>query len=282
MKFQLHLPEPPLSEFIEYFFFYTENQPDHLLERLMPDGAVEMIIDLTEPPKRFYHNDNLDSFDNFRCAWISGMRSRYITIDATGETMIVVRFKPGGAGAFFDFPLSEISDSVIPLDQILGNIICDLRDKLAELPTAEAKFAALSQFFLDRRRERHLLHPAIRFALQLVRQHPASLTVKQISESCGISQKHFIQQFRRSVGQTPKTYSRIMKFQNVLRQIHAEQTIEWAQVAYACDYYDQSHFISEFKRFSGINPTAYLSHRFSTNGLPREELYLSYLSVHPR
>ena len=43
MKFQLHLPELPLSEFIQYFFFYTENQPDHLLERLMPDGAVEMI-----------------------------------------------------------------------------------------------------------------------------------------------------------------------------------------------------------------------------------------------
>ncbi|MEZ4764721.1 MAG: helix-turn-helix transcriptional regulator [Calditrichia bacterium] len=110
-----------------------------------------------------------------------------------------MRFKPGGARCVFDFPLSEISDSVIPLDQILGNIICDLRDK--HLGTAEAKFAALSQFS---RPPARTAFAASGNSFCLFANAPASLTVKQISESCGISQKHFIQQFRRSVGKRPK------------------------------------------------------------------------------
>ncbi len=76
-----------------------------------------------------------------------------------------------------------------------------------------------------------------------------------------MSHKHFIAQFRRHVGLTPKLFCRIRRFQQVLTQVASRRTVEWADVAYSCGYYDQAHFVHDFQRFSGLNPSTYLSER---------------------
>jgi AraC-like DNA-binding protein len=87
------------------------------------------------------------------------------------------------------------------------------------------------------------------------------LTIAAIQEKTGFSNKHFIHLFEKYVGASPKTYLRIMKFQRVLRAVEEARQIQWTDIAYSCGYYDQAHFIKEFKRFSGFNPGAYLSER---------------------
>ena len=59
------------------------------------------------------------------------------------------------------------------------------------------------------------------------------------------------------VGLTPKLFCRIQRFQHVLAELKARRTIEWADVAYSCGYFDQAHFVHDFQEFSGLNPTAY-------------------------
>jgi AraC-like DNA-binding protein len=58
----------------------------------------------------------------------------------------------------------------------------------------------------------------------------------------------------------PKLFCRVRRFQQVLRFIEKEQPFDWVEVALACGYYDQAHFINDFQAFSGLNPTAYLAH----------------------
>ena len=77
----------------------------------------------------------------------------------------------------------------------------------------------------------------------------------------GISHKHFIAQFRAVVGLTPKRFCRIRRFQQVLAEVEARQAVKWADLACACGYYDQAHFVHDFQGFSGLNPSAYLTQR---------------------
>jgi len=63
------------------------------------------------------------------------------------------------------------------------------------------------------------------------------------------------------VGLTPKLYCRVQRFQQVLRLLDTGRPFDWANVALACGYYDQAHFIRDFRAFSGLSPTTYLRNR---------------------
>jgi AraC-like DNA-binding protein len=87
------------------------------------------------------------------------------------------------------------------------------------------------------------------------------MTVKSVSESTGLSQRRFIDLFKREVGMTPKLFCRVRRFQDVLAFVRKSKTPDWSEAAYICGYFDQSHLIRDFRIFSGINPTDYALRR---------------------
>ncbi len=112
---------------------------------------------------------------------------------------------------------------------------------------------------LARLAERRTRHPAVGYALSEFRRGPHASRVSRVSGAIGLSQRRFIQVFRQEVGLTPKLFCRVRRFQRVLSRIYRHEDIEWADVAVGCGYFDQAHFIHDFRAFSGINPTAYLA-----------------------
>jgi AraC-like DNA-binding protein len=94
---------------------------------------------------------------------------------------------------------------------------------------------------------------------------PHVTTVAGVTDQIGLSPKRFIQVFRDQTGFTPKVFCRIRRFQQALDHMEGctegRGSVEWADVALDCGYFDQAHFIHDFRAFSGINPTSYLAHR---------------------
>ena len=86
-------------------------------------------------------------------------------------------------------------------------------------------------------------------------------SIDNVAGELGVSHKHLIQRFRDEVGLTPKRFCRIRRFRSVLSAIQNQHTVDWADLACACGYFDQAHFIREFRDFSGLNPSAYLTQR---------------------
>src|SRR5687767_7365570 len=131
MIFQVHVPEFPLNKFVEHFFYFEGLSPAHNRERFLPDGNTEIIIDLTENTQYIYDNDYLTEVQACRQAWVSGVRTRSITIPSgNGSRMLVVAFKRGKAHPFYPLPMSEITDQVLSADLIFGRKILDLREQL--------------------------------------------------------------------------------------------------------------------------------------------------------
>ena len=87
-------------------------------------------------------------------------------------------------------------------------------------------------------------------------------TISEVTEQIGLSPRRFIQLFSEEVGLTPKLFCRVRRFQQVLRSLqHGTlngRQIDWADIASSCGYFDQAHFIRDFRAFSGLNPTAWL------------------------
>jgi len=237
------IPAPPLSEFVERLWMFDCNSPAHARERLLPMGTVELVINLRQDsPFRFV---------------VAGPYSEW-TILETHDTrsVIGVHFKPGGAFPFLTVPAGELHNRDVSLDQLWGAArACELRERILAAGNVQAKFAVLERGLLRAARSFDR-HRAVRFALEQFRRPTRS--VANVADRLGLSQRTFIERFRDEVGLTPKLYCRVRRFQDVVKRIHGLREVDWTDVALSCGYFDQAHFINDFRAFSGMTPGNYL------------------------
>jgi AraC-like DNA-binding protein len=261
MIYQSHIPGPPLREFIELMWFGEDYIVPHALERVLPTGDMSLIINLFEDRTRVYDSQDLSKCETLNGAIVVGAYSKFSVIDTAEQrsTMGAV-FKPGGAFPFFKLPAGELQDTDVSLDTLWGAEASLLREQLLEAKTPEAKFAAFEHAFLNRMAASLDPHPAVRFAVCNFRRVP-NRAISAVTDQIGLSERRFIQLFARQVGLTPKLYCRVQRFQRVLRHIARSASIDWAEIALTCGYFDQAHFIHDFRAFSGINPSSYVANK---------------------
>lgn len=262
MIHKLHFPQPPLSQFVENMWLVEGFSAEYTREKILPDGAIELIIDLDPQPKAIFENEASESFRTVRKAWISGERTRFLIIGAaSNQSMVGIRFRPGGAYPFFGFPISELSESVTELDLIWGSLVDEIRDQLLEIKEPAERLLRLESFLLGQARRSLEANRLIAFAVHQLQHSPQFLAIKDLANTIGITQKHLISQFEKVVGLRPKSFARVCKFQKVVNLIEQQKHFEWVAVASDCGYYDQAHFIHEFQTFSGLSPSAYITQR---------------------
>lgn len=263
MLFLTHIPRPPLNNFVELFWFY-DGYParSHKKERLMPDGSVELVINLKENEARIYDRENLARCERLPGAILAGPHSRFFVIDtAEQDSVIGIHFKPGGAFPFFKLPADELHNLHVSLEDLWGVEARLLRERLLEAPTPEKKFQVIEDCLVAQVFKPLERHRAVDCALGLFRNIHTAPAMADVSDQIGISSRRFIQLFSSEVGLTPKLFCRVRRFQQVLQMIHRGDDCDWADVAAGCGYFDQAHFIHDFKEFSGINPTTYLAQK---------------------
>jgi AraC-like DNA-binding protein len=227
------------------------------MERILPTGSLAMIINLQEDSIRAYDRENPSRFESYCGSLFVGAHSEYMVIDTACQAAVLgIQFKPGGAFPFLNMPAGELHDLHVPLETLWKADGASLRARLLEAPTAEEKFRILERCLLAQAKSSLEPNRMLGFALGEFRRNR---TVSEVTSQIGLTPKRFIDIFRREVGLTPKVYSRIHRFQEVLRYIRAGKQLAWADTAVSCGYFDQAHFVHDFKAFSGITPTDYVT-----------------------
>ena len=259
MVFKLQIPSYPLNIFIENFIYYKDFNPVHSLDRFLPDGNINVVFDLTDYPKFIYDNETLKEIQACRNVWFSGIRNNYITIPSGRDSeMFIINFHKGKAYPFVQMPLNELTDSVVDGDLVLTNEIMNLREMILSVPDIMNKFTVTEKYLLKLFGKKLDVNPIIDFAVSKIIESPNQLMMKNISDKIGFSQKHFIKLFKDNVGLTPKNFLKIIRFQKAVQEIESTKNISWTKIAFESGYYDQAHFIHDFKNFSGFSPQQYL------------------------
>jgi AraC-like DNA-binding protein len=262
MTFLQYSPGPPLSAFVEVFWFSNGHVPSHAKERLLPTGTLELVINLREDQVRVYDGEETSRCQTLRGAVVCGPHSGFFVIDtAEQESVVGIHFRPGGAFPFLHLTAGELLDAHVSLETLWGTGAATLRDRLLEAPTPDLMFRILEQTLLDMADRPLVRHPAVSFALDQFQRGPFQRSVSDLVVRSGLCHRRFIRVFTEEVGLTPKLFARIQRFQQVLQLIETGAKVNWSNLAATCGYYDQAHFIRDFRIFSGINPTEYLAQR---------------------
>lgn len=224
----------------------------------MPNGEPSIVFNLRNDPFRIYDGDDLNRYNSYGFAVVSGASTRSIVIDTVQEDRVFgIQFHPGGLFPFTNIPASEMENQSFDLDYLWQGAAKELRERLLAAPTIDAMFV-LAEKCLQAQLVKPLeLHPAVVFARRQFCRRPHNVSIAAVLGEIGLSQRRFIQVFHDQVGLTPKSFCRVRRFQRILETVHREPAVDWTDVALGCGYYDQAHFIHDFRQFSGLTPTLY-------------------------
>ena len=253
--FHTHIPAPPLASFVALIWLQEDANPTATRELITPDGSMELVIDLRAETIPLL-DAQMAPCGTAAGSLFCGAHSRSFAIArAPHDCFIGVHFRPGGAFPFFEVPVSELTNNVLCLRDLWKGRASELRERLIGAPCHQKRFEILEDFLLTQAVRRLERHPAVAHALRQWEVAP-QIPVREIVAQSDVSSRRFIQLFRDEVGLTPKLYCRVQRFQRALNCLAESGGLE---VALESGYFDQAHFIHEFRAFTGLTPTAYLA-----------------------
>ena len=259
MVFSSRCPAAPLDACVEAVWYFRSPPRPFTLERVLPSGRAQLIVNLAENRTRAY--DEAGHCVVAPGAVVSGLGTRFEIIDTDEQEHVVgVSFRAGGTVGFFREPAHTLHGDV-PLEALWGAVgTALLREALLEAATPGAALDVMERALLDAWRTRGA-HPTVSFALSAFRNCSNVMSVGAVTGAVGMSAKRFIERFKAEVGLTPKQFCRVLRFQRAITEAHAAVAVDWADVAVRAGYFDQAHFIHDFRAFSGLTPTAYRAGR---------------------
>lgn len=236
-----HLDVPPaLSPFVRSMR-WVEDAPVDSSYRRLPDGEAELLIQFGA---------------THLAAVFVGTRTQSLDkpLSESGSAL-VMRFRAAGAYAFVGVPMSELTDQLLPLEELWGQ---SARDSLLEVrdprSVAERATNALQEMLHRAAAREPASVPAIRRAVRLVERAEVLPRVGELAQQLGLSERQLRRGFDDVIGVSPKRFLRIARFRRALRSARAVEHPDWASIAEQHGYFDQAHLIADFREMTGVTP----------------------------
>ena len=173
--------------------------------------------------------------------------------------MLGIRFFPHAAGYFVHDKVGLFNNQVVDFNDFSDNGVSILYSKLLETSAWNKRIELIECFLLHRLSlsERKLKKVGmVRDIMTEIGQNDFFDNIENVASRYGITSRYLQKLFLQYTGLTPKLYSKINRFQNSLRLV-TKRDGSLTSIAYNCGYFDQSHFIREFKSFTGFTPSGY-------------------------
>jgi AraC-like DNA-binding protein len=257
-----HRPPPPaLADFVEMFWYCKGIMPAHRRDTIVAAGDMVLLINLAADELVWYTGENYATRNTLKGICLGGTHSGHFAIDARQPEIMGVQFKPGGAYPFFGPSAREFAENHVALEDIQGADAARLHQQLVEAPDPESKFDILSRALIEAAPRAFIHDPAVALALDAFARAPLSASVGVTAKAADVSHKRLIRLFTAEVGMSPKLFLRVQRFHRLLSRVWRAPEVQWTEIATGHGYYDQSHFIRDFRDFTGMTPSTYLVRR---------------------
>jgi len=235
--------------------WFGEGKTAYQRDRILPSAQSQLLINLG-PPQYRVEPGPPERRVPFIDVWYSGLHQGPIDTEAPhGNALLGVAFSARGAFPWLGEPMDGFTDRIVPLADALGDGALRLRERLLNTPTLEARFVCVEQWLLARLERRAAIHPVVRWAADRIAASGGRAAIEDLASQSGFTRRYLATLFQRQVGVPPKSLARIHRFRSSLARLTASDApVPWVSLAERCGYYDQSHLINDFRRFTGLSP----------------------------
>ena len=267
MNYAIHFPDQSLSPFIKYYWFMSDVRENgyEMEDLLIPDGQTEIIFNNSSA----YHRRGFGEVSKTRVSksCLVGQRKESVLAQKEGKNdLIGVKLRPGALGKLTGIPENHLSNQIIGLNEIGIPALVALEEKLFQSSSIQWQIPLLDETFIplfnQQSTESQLLTATITRDLEKSSHLP---TLDQIRIRYNLHHKKLERLFHKNVGLSPKSYLKVLRFKKVYKYFNRSRRTFYDGKIFDLGYYDQTHFIKEFKFFTGDTPTEYYRNTLPKN-----------------
>lgn len=266
MNYNTLPPNKNLEAFVKCFWTLTAPK-DRIpqKQRIVPDGCMEMIFHFGDLFRQYL--DDGSCIIQPRC-FVFGQITKPLDIEPIGETNIFsVRFYPEGFTPFCTLPVKQMENKATPLQKLFGKEGSDLEEAMIKATSDFEKINIVETFLLNKLVSPELVNRIIKSSVEVIINLNGQLKVDELSSQLNINRRQLERKFASVIGLSPKQLSKIIRLQATLKMLVNNQFTSLTSVAFEGDYYDQAHFIKDFKEFTGKSPKSFFANNLKMSSL---------------
>lgn len=261
MEYKEYKPTNLLSPFVEcYWTAQADHPPFRDQESLIPDGTIELMFNFGDD----YSQIRGDGRKIVKGSHVIGIRKQSLHISQTdNQDLFSVRFKLGGIYPFLTIPAYTFSNGFFELDLLMGNQYRELEERLYDAGDDLARVAVMEDDLLRKLastslRDYHFVDSCLKCLFQ-----NSSQDIKALKDEFNTNYRNLERKFENVIGLTPSEVLKIRRFSHAVFLIYSCKFNSLTDVGLECGYFDQSHFIREFKSLADMTPREFLKEQFT-------------------
>lgn len=256
IKFLQIEPHSHLKNYIERMWVFQTGgrMPIEDMKLVVPNGNLKLTIS--------YQNgvvasiNGMTFFSKEHQITLTGLIDVPVILDTEKDLMtetIGIEFNPQGVYRFFRFNLNEIRNQIFSLEDLLGKAGKQLTEQIANTISVQQKLVVIQQFLLNQL-SIHCEDEIFEYCVEKIRSSNGKISIKELEKKTGYSSRWLNMKFNDKLGVSPKILSSIIRFNNYYQSFILGSNESLFKNDYYHLFYDQSHFIKDFKRFTGLPP----------------------------
>jgi AraC-like DNA-binding protein len=257
MEYKEITPGDSLKNYVKCFYMYEFETNISFVDKAFATGCIEIMFNLGNGKWQTEVNSH---FITTPAIELWGQIIQPLTFKSLGKnSMFGIRFFPHAASIFLNENIELFNNKVTDFKNVAGSAVSLLHVKLLETPALNKRIEIAEEFLLQRlsfSEKRLSRMQLIGNIINELKQDDFFDNIENVASRYGITSRYLQKVFLQYTGLTPKLFSKINRFQNSLLLV-AKKNESLTSIAYECGYFDQSHFIREFKSFTGSTPSGY-------------------------
>jgi len=262
MYYQTFEPSKELSPLVKCY--WTLENPAEInpeKQTIVPDGCIEMILHYGDFYKQYLETG--ESVIQPKC-FVIGQLTRPLEIGPTGKTGVFsVRFHPEGFLPFATIPIKEMENRAVPLETLFDQDGKEISESILNAKTTEERINLVEGFLIERITDNETKDRIIKSTVETILTANGQLPIDQLSKQLNINRRRLERNFSLAIGLSPKQLSKTVRLQASLKMLLNNQFTSLTALAYEGNYYDQAHFIKDFKEFTGFTPKEFYKDTFT-------------------
>lgn len=258
MDYQTHKPHPDLDSFVScYWTLEVPASNDAQRQRIVPDGCIEMAFILGDDIKR-YTSDS--EFIIQPRAMVLGQTLKPFYIEPTGYVYtFAIRFYPFGFASFIESPIESLANKETPIASLFGTTASkELEQSIIQASSVAERIELIERFLLDRLLTQDSIDKVVKMTIDALLSTKGSAPISTILKEDLSKRRQLERKFLKQIGISPKQLGKVIRMQTALKMLLNQKEDSLTAIAYESEYYDQAHFIKDFREFTGTSPKEFL------------------------
>lgn len=253
------IPKPQLQRFIDTFWVFENDfgVPTDDSRVIAPNGRAKFIYSYLNGLSTIDKGVQTDYQEHD--IFFIGIWDKPVTLTSKVQVTgtIGIELTPNGLHRFTRLPAFEVLNRIYSFTDMYGAAGSNLLERLRNTPLVGDKIDALQEFLIGIVELTNRNNRLIDYSVELIRRSSGLITIKDLEQKMGYSKRYLDMLFKEHMGISPKTYAGIERFQSFYTSWANTDDADFYSGALQEIYYDQAHFIKEFKKFTGHSPRQY-------------------------